>query len=543
MDVRLPDGTVIRGVPDGMSKADLTTKLKANGYDVSKLSATAPEKADPTDGMSTFDKVAAGVGGSLVNTARGIGQMFGMVSQEEIDEAAKRDKPLMDTTAGSVGNIGGQVVQIALPAAGAAKVVQAVGAGGKLLAGGAKGAIARAGASGAAYAGTQPVLTGETRGGNMAVGGFAGAGGQGFVSGLAALAKPAISNLSPAVAALAAKAEAAGIPIRMDQLSDSRFVKTLASTLERLPFTGAGASRTNQQQSFNRAVSRTFGDDVPNVTQDVYAGAKARIGGEFERLSAQNSLGVGDDLLGKLATLQDEAQRFGTNDTARAVGSAIDELLSKADAAGNVPGKAYQALDSKLGKLTKSGDEKAMFLGQVREAVRGAMDDSISASDKEAWKTARTQYRNLKTIRDLVAKEGADGNISPAQLAGRINSSQAGKESMAMGKGGELGDLARIGRQFVRDPIPDSGTANRLLALSLLGGGGGAGLMLDPETTLKVAGGLGLAATGGRGLNAILNSQAGRNYMLKGSPYANRLAELLGPAPTFAAPLALEASR
>ena len=41
MDVRLPDGTIIKGVPDGMSKADLTAKLQANGYDVSKL-ATAP---------------------------------------------------------------------------------------------------------------------------------------------------------------------------------------------------------------------------------------------------------------------------------------------------------------------------------------------------------------------------------------------------------------------------------------------------------------------------------------------------------------------
>jgi hypothetical protein len=39
MDVRLPDGTVIRGVPDGMSRADLTAKLAKNGYDVSKLGA------------------------------------------------------------------------------------------------------------------------------------------------------------------------------------------------------------------------------------------------------------------------------------------------------------------------------------------------------------------------------------------------------------------------------------------------------------------------------------------------------------------------
>ena len=37
MDVRLPDGTVIQNVPDGMTKADLITKLKGNGYDTSGL--------------------------------------------------------------------------------------------------------------------------------------------------------------------------------------------------------------------------------------------------------------------------------------------------------------------------------------------------------------------------------------------------------------------------------------------------------------------------------------------------------------------------
>lgn len=44
MDVRLPDGTIIRGVPDDMSRADLTAKLARNGYDVSKLQ---PAKVDP----------------------------------------------------------------------------------------------------------------------------------------------------------------------------------------------------------------------------------------------------------------------------------------------------------------------------------------------------------------------------------------------------------------------------------------------------------------------------------------------------------------
>lgn len=62
MDVRLPDGTVIKNVPDGMSKADLTAKLKSNGYDVSKLEApvaAAPVSEIPAQRKepTTYEKV------------------------------------------------------------------------------------------------------------------------------------------------------------------------------------------------------------------------------------------------------------------------------------------------------------------------------------------------------------------------------------------------------------------------------------------------------------------------------------------------------
>jgi hypothetical protein len=61
MDVRLPDGTIIKNVPDGMSKADLTAKLSANGYDISKLEAPpAPSGGGipgPRAAPSTYEKV------------------------------------------------------------------------------------------------------------------------------------------------------------------------------------------------------------------------------------------------------------------------------------------------------------------------------------------------------------------------------------------------------------------------------------------------------------------------------------------------------
>ena len=56
MDVRLPNGTVIRNVPDGMSKADLMAKLKVGGHDVdSLLKPIAPVTAAPAAPAAPVD--------------------------------------------------------------------------------------------------------------------------------------------------------------------------------------------------------------------------------------------------------------------------------------------------------------------------------------------------------------------------------------------------------------------------------------------------------------------------------------------------------
>lgn len=498
MRAELHDGRVLE-FPDGTDPAVIQATVRRVLAADARANAEAQTErdnkrfGDPTG--SFLENVAAGAGKSIMDTGRGIGQLFGVVSQAEIDEANQRDKALMGTGGGLVGNIGGQVAQVAIPGTAALKVLPKV---------------AGAAASGGLFAASQPVQQGDTRLGNTAQGAAFGAGGQAVASGVSALAKRGAA--SPQVQALYEKARAAGIPVNMAQLSDSRFLKTLQSTLERLPLTGAQGTRNAQQEAFNRAVSKTFGEDVPKVTRDVYAGAKGRIGGEFERLSSSNSLTIDDNLLGRLAGVVDESIRFADEGTGKAVRNVVEDLLARVDGSGKVPGKAYQSIDSKLGQLMRAGGEKAHYLGQVRQAVREAMDASISPGDKFAWDTARRQYANLKTVRDLVAKEGAEGDISPGLLMGRATANQAGKERMAMGRGGDLGELAMIGKQFVRDPVPDSATAQRMMTMGLLGGGG-VGAFIDPASTAMAIGG---PAVIGRALNAFMNSRAGQNYILRG---------------------------
>lgn len=65
MDVKLPDGTVIRGVPDGTTRAQLVEKLKANGYDIAKLDAPKTQTMPANAGLANL---AASVAGLPANT-------------------------------------------------------------------------------------------------------------------------------------------------------------------------------------------------------------------------------------------------------------------------------------------------------------------------------------------------------------------------------------------------------------------------------------------------------------------------------------------
>ena len=115
---------------------------------------------DPTVGMSTSERLLAGVGKAFVDTGRGVGQILGMVSDEDIQEARRLDAPLMNTTAGKIGNFGGHI-SVAAPA---------------MFIPGAN-TVAGAGLIGAAQGFVQPTAGDESRLVNTAIGGGAGVGG------------------------------------------------------------------------------------------------------------------------------------------------------------------------------------------------------------------------------------------------------------------------------------------------------------------------------------------------------------------------------
>jgi hypothetical protein len=112
MDVRLPDGTMIQGVPDGMSKADLVTKLSANGYDTSALMPKSVMRQDAPVGGASFDPNTGemviddgqrgGTANSLDAFVRGIGSGLGnLVGSSNMKQQAKPYKDQMPIATGA----------------------------------------------------------------------------------------------------------------------------------------------------------------------------------------------------------------------------------------------------------------------------------------------------------------------------------------------------------------------------------------------------------------------------------------------------------
>jgi hypothetical protein len=98
-----------------------------------RLRASSVTPIDPTDGMSTFDLLAAGVGRGMTNFARGVGQKLNMVSADDIKEARRLDGPLMGTTPGKIGDFVGNAALAApammIPGAGTYAGAAGIGAG------------------------------------------------------------------------------------------------------------------------------------------------------------------------------------------------------------------------------------------------------------------------------------------------------------------------------------------------------------------------------------------------------------------------------
>jgi hypothetical protein len=284
---------------------------------------------------------------------------------------------------------------------------------------------------------------------------------------------------SKEIEALAAKAEGMGIELRPDMLSNNRIAKMMGEALEQVPLSGSKAEQ--RQIAFNTALTKIIGGDdkAKRLTPDVFDQAMTASGEKIGQISKETPITVSPELKQTFTNRVLEAEKFETADVAKIVKNYVTELGAAATDTGVIPGEQFRKINSKLGRQirsTNNGDLKNALYG-LQQEMHDALESNIKSPERLAeLKDARFKYAMGKIIEPLVAK-AKGGDISPAGLMGAVTSDSAKKTMMARGRGGEIGDLARIGQAFLKEP-PSSGTGERLGAYSLLT----AGTVAEPHT-------------------------------------------------------------
>lgn len=420
----------------GYSDAEIAQHFGLNV--AAKAEAPKEQKYDPTEGMSTTEKVLAGAGKAITDVGRGVGQMVGLVSREDVAESRKNDQALMNTTGGQVGNFAGNVAMLAPTALipGAATIP------GAAIIGGVAGL-------------TAPSTSTKETLANVALGGAGGAAGQAVANKLpgmvnawsqrsAAKTAAEAAQAAPRFAA-AQKGAQAGYVVPPADLNPG-VVSEVVSGLSGKIKTAQTASQRNQAVT-NKLAARALGlaDDV-NIDIPTLTNIRNQAGQAYQAVAGAGTVTPKpaytqalDDALrpfvsrsksfpnSKVPPIVDDLNALKTN--AFDAGDAIETikgLRNDADA-------AYRAGDKLAGKAYK----------QASEALENAIDDHLVTSGApanmlKAYREARQTIAKTYTVQGALNAE--TGAINAQKLAADLTKGKP--------LSGELKDVAKFSTAF-----------------------------------------------------------------------------------------------
>jgi hypothetical protein len=448
VDVNLPNGRVLRNVPEGTTQAQIISRLRAAGEDVSWAAPKQPSGAETlAKEQGPLDALGIAAGRKTDFILDGLTQMFlqsrgetsalsGLAQQvaekDALYEPLKKERPF---------------------ATGIGEAVPAMAGGASLL-----GTVSASVLPELLSYGTikEKLKNAAFAGGGSVVGNYLG-------KGLAHLLKPAGPGTQAISKETQAAADRLGYKLSAGEISKNPAMQSFENYLRRSPGS-AGAMQTRDlanQAALNRAAAGAVGQNADDVGEGVLAGAKANIGSEFQRLQAITKPDVTTDVLSAAITL----------DTANAAkgsfrNTEVDRLVDKAidlAAQGKLTGTAYKEIRSEIS--ARAADATDAVVANAYRDIRGALDaaakKSLSQADQKAWDVSRAQWHAYKLLTKGNVIE--DGNVSAARLASKVRGEG---DALRTGAKGPLYDVARIGEGVKSVPNPTSGQLNQQMLYS-----------------------------------------------------------------------------
>lgn len=263
---------------------------------------------------------------------------------------------------------------------------------------------------------------------------------------------------------------------------------------------GVERIQVEQGEQYTRAALRRVGENADRATPEVMDRALRRIGGEFNRLSANNQLVLDQQFANDLNnTVTWYAGRVSPPNRAPLIQDYLSEIQNLARG-GNIAGEAYQSLRSRISADARSVTDPytSRTLNDLASDLDDAMERSIAQNnpgDVGAFRDARRQYRDFLVLERAMSGAGSDaalGLVTPSALRSATAITH-GRRNYVTGQG-DFAELARAGEALMR-PLPQTGYAPAVRGLT------------DMNSLAMV-----LAAVP-RGLRRLRMSPLGRRYM------------------------------
>ncbi|MCK9622153.1 MAG: hypothetical protein M0R47_16655 [Methylobacter sp.] len=379
----------------------------------------------------------------------------------------------------------------------------------------------------------------------MAAGSLGAGVGEGAAKVIGFLAQPfkkaAGSAIDTVTDGLRNKARDIGINLNAAQETGNRTLQAVDKQLSVLPSSSEfqAAQKEGQRLAWQEALFKQGGENANMATPDVMGGMKSRISGVYDDVAGRNSLMVDPQFKADLSDIEKTLMERIPVNQKNIVASYLRDFGTAPEGAA-IAGKQYQDIRSMLDKQSKafrnSDPATAEALKRIRGSADSAMERSLigqnsnalpsktGADDLEAWRKANKDWSVMRTIETAVDPETA--TIRPNILLNKMR--QRDPNRVIYGAGDqEFTDIAKVGKAFIPDKAPDSGTAiNSAIVKALTGGsvlGGTAGADYAISRDPAEAAGVGAASLAA----SILGPKAAARAMWKDGGYLSKgLADL-----------------
>ena len=292
--------------------------------------------------------------------------------------------------------------------------------------------------------------------------------------------------ISPTLSADVEKLIKSGVNLTPGQIMGGA-VRNIEDKLTSVPLLGDAInySRKKGIEEFNKAaygeVLKPIGGKVPNVTgREGIDAVEKQLNNAYDKILPNITFQATPEFNANMANLRSMVGGLGQN-AQTLFNSKIDNIIGSklAPKTGMMDGIAFKQAESELGTLAKNyrssplASEKELgdaFL-QAQAELRSALKSTDPKVQAELGNINKG-WANFTRLQTAGAKANTAEMFTPSQLAQAVRQGDTSVRKGAVARGNALmQDLSDAGVNVLPSKTPDSGTAGRLAAMGLIGGG------------------------------------------------------------------------